>query len=156
MIKITTPGWGQLSLKHLVLDYNGTMAVDGKLLPGVKSLLVKLSGDLNIHVLTADTFGLAGKYLANLPVKLTVMPEKGQDRGKRDFIRKLGAKNCVCIGNGLNDSLMLKEASLGICLIQKEGASTFSLSCADVICLSVNDALELLLKPKRLIATLRK
>ncbi|MEZ4579582.1 MAG: hypothetical protein R2875_16700 [Desulfobacterales bacterium] len=36
------------------MDYNGTLAVDGGLVPGVKEALSELSG-LELHVLTADT-----------------------------------------------------------------------------------------------------
>ena len=42
MISISIPGSGSLNLDHLVLDYNGTLAVDGVLLPGVKETLQSL------------------------------------------------------------------------------------------------------------------
>ncbi|HKJ46485.1 MAG TPA: hypothetical protein VJ991_11715, partial [Balneolales bacterium] len=58
-------------------------------------------------------------------------------------------------GNGRNDRLMLDEAAVGIAVIQKEGASFQSLQAADVICTNIIDALELLVYPKRLTATLR-
>ena len=38
MIKVSIPGFKSLSLKYLVLDYNGTIAIDGALVPGVKKL----------------------------------------------------------------------------------------------------------------------
>ena len=31
MIEISIPGYKHLQLKHLVLDYNGTIALDGRL-----------------------------------------------------------------------------------------------------------------------------
>jgi len=43
MIELTVPGFGALRLEHLVLDYNGTLAVDGKLLPGVRDALGALA-----------------------------------------------------------------------------------------------------------------
>lgn len=33
MISVEVPGLGLLSLKHIVLDFNGTMATDGVLIP---------------------------------------------------------------------------------------------------------------------------
>lgn len=57
MIEITIPGCAPLELDHLVLDYNGTLGCDGDLLPGVRELLVRLGGHLDIHVVTGDTFG---------------------------------------------------------------------------------------------------
>ena len=35
MIEIDIPGYKTLHLEHLVLDYNGTLAVDGVLIDGV-------------------------------------------------------------------------------------------------------------------------
>ena len=35
MIAHKIPGFGALRLEHLVLDYNGTLALDGRLLRGV-------------------------------------------------------------------------------------------------------------------------
>lgn len=155
MIEIPVPGWRRLLLGDLVSDYNGTLAVDGILRPGVAPLLHELAPLLRIHVLTADTFGIAGEQLAGLPVKLTVLPATQQDRAKRQFVETLGAKGVVAIGNGRNDALMLEAAGLGIAVVQEEGAALRTLASAEIACRSVEDALGLLLRPKRLIATLR-
>ncbi len=155
MIRIDIPGFGRLALAHLVADYNGTLAVDGALIPGVAEALAGLSADLRIHVVTADTFGLAAMQLAGLPAELTIIPAESQAEAKRDLVGRLGAGSVVAIGNGRNDRLMLAEAALGIALVQREGAAAESLAAADVVSLSVLDALELLRSPKRLIATLR-
>jgi soluble P-type ATPase len=50
---------------------------------------------------------------------------------------------------------MLKEAILGIAVIQEEGAAVESLVAADIVTRSILDALDLLLRPLRLTATLR-
>ncbi len=156
MIEIEIPGFGKMVLKHLVCDYNGTLACDGIMLPEIAPLVRKLSKIVKIHIVTADTFGIARKFLSELPCHLTVLPQENQDAGKRAFIEKLGTVNTVAVGNGRNDSLMLKEAALGICLIQGEGANVTTLLNADIVCTSAKDAFELLLNPKRLVATLRK
>ncbi len=155
MLEIQIPGFGDLSLKHLVMDFNGTMAVDGLRLEGVKELVEELSQIMEIHVLTADTFGQAVKQLEDLPLSLSIISKKDQDKAKLEYIDKLGATSCVCIGNGRNDALMLKKARIGIALIQKEGASVTALNSADIICRSVTDALKLFTEKGRLIATLR-
>lgn len=62
---------------------------------------------------------------------------------------------CVCIGNGRNDHLMLRPAALAIAVVQQEGAWTDTLASAQVIVREIRDALDLLLYPQRLIATLR-
>ena len=155
MIKISIPGFDDLELRYLVSDYNGTLAVDGKLLPGVGQLLTELSEQLEIHVITADTFGLAVSQLAQLPVKLKITPLESQSKAKLAFIKELGVENVIAFGNGRNDLLMLKAADVGIALLQTEGGSTETLASADVISKDILDALNLLKNPKRLIASLR-
>ena len=155
MINIDIPGFGALQLCHLVLDYNGTLAVDGKLLPGVGSALTLLSSKLEVHVITADTFGIAGSQLAALPINLTILPNEAQAEAKLQCVTQLGADNVVAIGNGRNDRMMLKAAAVGIAVIQAEGGAVETFSSADVATSTILDAFELLLNPKRLTATLR-
>jgi soluble P-type ATPase len=155
MIEINVPGFRNLSLLHVVSDYNGTLAVDGKLLPGVGDALKALSSDIQIHVVTADTFGLAAEEMAGLPIKPTIIPVENQAEAKLDFIFRLGADSVVAIGNGRNDRKMLSAAAIGIVLIQKEGGAAETIASADVVSSSILDALDLLKNPKRLIATLR-
>ena len=155
MLDISIPGHEDLHLEHLVLDYNGTLACAGEMMRGVRELLVTLSGDLEIHVLTADTFGKARSGLRDTPGKLVVLPVESQDEGKREYVRRLGPSGAVCIGNGRNDRLMLQEAALGIAVAQREGAAAETLMAADVVCGHVVSALELLTHPLRLVATLR-
>ena len=156
MLEIDIPGYGELRLRFLVADYNGTLACDGTLLPEVINLLRTLARDLEVHVVTADTFGAAAENVRMLPVKLATLPPEGQDQEKANYIRGLGVQSAVCLGNGRNDLLMLKEAALGICIMEAEGACVQTLQAADIVCRSAPDALRLLLNPKRLIATLRK
>jgi soluble P-type ATPase len=155
MIAVDVPGHRFLELEHLVLDYNGTLAVDGDLLPGVGDLLRELAKDLRIHVITADTFGKAAAGLAGLPVSRVITPHRDQDTAKLDYVVGLGKHAVVAIGNGRNDRRMVEAAALGIAIIQPEGASVETLLKADVACTCILDALELLQFPKRLIATLR-
>ena len=155
MIKIDILGHGELRLRFLVTDYNGTLACDGTLISELIPLIQALSADLEVHVVTADTFGAAAKNLRTLPVKLTILPPDRQDRGKADYLRQLGAQSTVCLGNGRNDMLMLRDAALGICVTEAEGTCVQTLQAADIVCRTAKDALNLLLNPKRLIATLR-
>lgn len=155
MISIDIPGFRDLNLAHLVLDYNGTLALDGKLLPGVADALSDLAAHIGIHVITADTFGLARAQLAGLPITLTVTPRDGQAEAKLQFVSELGADTVAAIGNGRNDRKMLNAAALGIALLQGEGGAAETLAGADVVSTNVLDALGLLGNPKRLVATLR-
>jgi soluble P-type ATPase len=155
MIQVEIPGYRALKLAHLVMDYNGTLAVDGHLENGVGEVLARLAPQIDIHVVTADTFGLAGEQLKDLPVMLSVLPPGDQDAAKRDFVGRLGCAATVAVGNGRNDRLMLAAAELGIAVLLREGAATETMAAADIVCPGIVPALELLLHPLRLTATLR-
>jgi soluble P-type ATPase len=155
MIEVDIPGWGPLKLEHLVLDYNGTLAVDGILYEGVSERLTRLARDLEVHVLTADTFGKVRDGMSGVPCEVTVLSPGAQDQGKLDFVRRLGPGRTCAMGNGRNDRLMLEAAALGIAVILEEGAAAVSLAAADIVCRSIADALDLLRNPLRLTATLR-
>lgn len=155
MIEIAIPGYRKLQFRHMVLDYNGTLAVDGELLPDVKDVLIGLSEELQVHILTADTFGKVRSRVAGIPCEVSILPVESQDTGKLEYVKSLGAGYTVCMGNGRNDRLMLKEAALGIVVILEEGAALETLLAADVVCTGILSALELLTNPLRLTATLR-
>lgn len=155
LLFIQIPGFGELTIEHLVLDFNGTLAVDGVLLPGVKDSLNTLAERMAIHVITADTFGKAADGLSGINCRLTVLEAGLQDQAKVNFVNRLGASLTVSIGNGRNDALMLAASALGIAVILSEGASMVSLNAADIVCTDIVSALELLMHPLRLTATLR-
>lgn len=155
MIDLDIPGLGVYAIKHLVLDYNGTLAQGGNILPGVLDVLGMLVPMVEVHVVTADTFGTAAQQLSGSPVSLTILAEEDQAEAKLDYLRRLGAESAIAIGNGRNDRKMLEAAAIGIITIHKEGASLRALSRADIVTTNILDALELLRYPKRLVATLR-
>lgn len=155
MVSIDIPDFGSLQLEHLVLDYNGTLACDGVLLDGVAERLAALSAHVTVHVVTADTFGKVRKAMAPLPCEVHILPVEDQARGKQTFVAELGARATCCIGNGRNDRLMMKDAALGIAVVQEEGAAADTIAAADVVCRDIGSALDLLVNPLRLVATLR-
>jgi soluble P-type ATPase len=155
VIEINIPGYRKLRLKHIVLDYNGTIACDGELIAGVKENLTALADKLQIHILTADTFGKARSGLEGIECELSILAADAQDIGKLEYVKGLGAEYAVCVGNGRNDQLMLKEAALGIAVILEEGTAVDTLFAADIVCTHIVSALELLRNPLRLTATLR-
>ncbi len=155
MLTIDVPGWKKIELQHLVLDYNGTLALDGEILDGAVQRLQALSDKLKVHVLTADTFGRAEDRLADVKCAFHLIGDGDQARAKADYTQKIGAVNAAAVGNGRNDSLMLEKAALGLALLQEEGAALKAITAADVVCRDINHALDLLLHPLRLKATLR-
>lgn len=155
MLTIDIPNSRPLQLEHLVLDYNGTLAVDGELLHGVRQRLAKLKRFLKIQVITADTHGTVRQKLLTSQLTPQIIGATNQDVAKQEFVAGLGGEKVVAMGNGRNDVLMLEAAALGIGLLQKEGAAAAVLRSADVVCTSIQDALDLLIYPDRLRATLR-
>ena len=155
MIEINIPGFGSLELDHLVLDYNGTMALDGQLIEGVSERLIALARKITIHVLTADTFGRVEENVSDIPCKVHILPVETQDIGKMNYVDRLGAARTVCVGNGRNDAMMLKKAALGIAVVQDEGAAAAAVLSADVVAPDILSAIDLIIRPLRLTATLR-
>jgi soluble P-type ATPase len=155
MLTIEVPAFGEIKLQHLVCDFSGTLSVDGKLIDGVEERLNSLAKDLQIHVLTADTHGGAEEALKGIDCKFQLLDLKYQDFKKEKYVISLGAQHTVAIGNGNNDRMMLKTSRVGIAVCLAEGLAAEAARSADIIAPSIANALDLLLRPKRLIATLR-
>jgi soluble P-type ATPase len=156
MITVHIPGSEEtLEIRHLVLDFNGTLALDGRIKPGVAELLKELSRHLQVHIVTAGTFGGVENEVRDIPCVLKILHGADQTEQKARYVEELGAEATACIGNGRNDRDMLKKSRLGILTIQEEGAATASLLAADIVCGDILSALQLLLQPLRLTATLR-
>ena len=155
MIELNIPGRGLLQLEHLVSDVNGTLAVDGQLPEEMPRILNKIGEALSIHLLTADTHGKQYIIDQQLGLQAVRIPPGNESEHKAAYVRQLGAAHVVAIGQGANDAGMLKEATLGICLLSKEGLATSSLQAADLLVPDIFTALELLENPLRIVASLR-
>ncbi len=154
-MEVTIPGTGTFRIKNLLLDYNGTLAVDGKLISGVHDILNELSATLSIHVITADTFGSAESELKNVKCTFTRLLPDNQSAAKLDYLHSLGREFTASIGNGRNDRFMLEHSALGICVVQGEGVFTETLLASDIIFNDIIQALDIFRNPKRIIATMR-
>ncbi|MCK5794761.1 MAG: hypothetical protein KAH12_08635 [Anaerolineales bacterium] len=155
MIKIAIPGKGELDLKYVVFDVNGTLAVDGQLLPDVPELLDNLKEHLEIHLLTADTHGKQAEIDSILNLKADRIKTGDEARQKEAYVENLGPNNTIAIGQGANDSLMLKSAVIGICTLSAEGSALETLLGSDLVVPDIQSAIKILLNPTRLIASLR-
>ncbi|MBI5439597.1 MAG: HAD family hydrolase [Deltaproteobacteria bacterium] len=157
MLTIDIPGRPSLSLAYVVLDVNGTITVDGAISDEVAERIRELGRNLKVWLLTADTFGTAKELARRLGVEAIVLEPGGREQEqKAEFVRGLGPGGCVAIGNGANDTSMLEAADLGIAVLGREGLCPELLTRADLVVTSPEDALDLLLFPRRLVATLRK
>lgn len=154
-ISVEVPGWRSLELSHLVLDLNGTLALDGALLPGVAQTVEVLTNLLTCHLVTADTFGTAHQLFGPL-VRVARINSGREVEQKQAIVEGLGAERVAALGNGANDAAMLAAAALGIAVLGPEGAAPQALMAADVVTTGPLEALGLLMNPDRLRATLRR
>ena len=150
-VPLELPG-GRVVFTRLVLDFTGTLSLDGELLPGVRERLQELAGDLTVLVLTADTFGKARETLEGLPLELQIIRDGAH---KAEVLATMDPNRAIAIGNGRNDVPMMGVAGLGIAVMGPEGAAGELLAAADVVTGDIRDALDLISNPLRLKATLR-
>lgn len=155
MIEFTIPGRGRMRIKNIVFDVNGTIAIDGKIDEKIKKKLEKLAQKVTVILLTADTYGTIEKEMGKTGIKIQKISSPGEVEEKEDFIKKLGEEQTIAIGNGENDRLMLKRAILGICVVDKEGASSKAVTNSDIVVYGREAVFELTDNPQRIIASLR-
>ncbi len=155
MIEIQVPGLKTYEISQVVVDYNGTIAVDGKIPMELKQKLTKLSKLVPITVLTADTHGTAKEQCEPLGLTVRTFPQAEAAACKQKIVEELGPDNVACLGNGFNDIPMFKTARLSIAVMDVEGMCGALLPHATILCRSSVEAIDLLMNTKRIIADLR-
>jgi len=156
MLRMEIPGRGAYTIECLVLDMNGTISTDGRISGKVRDKINLLAKRLKVYILTADTGGDAEAIVGRTAAELVRLAAGDEAPQKERFVREIGVEKTIAVGNGYNDHLMLKETALGIAVIGKEGAAKETIANADVVVNEMIDALDLILKPLRHQATLRK
>ncbi|GCE17512.1 HAD family hydrolase [Dictyobacter kobayashii] len=151
-IKIDIPQRGVIELQHAVFDVNGTLAVDGAIIPGADERLKKLSEHITIHLVTSGTHGNLAtiQQALGFPIHEILRGDE-----KMRYVQNLGPASVIAFGNGMNDASMLRLAAIGVVVITPEGIAAKTLQGADIVSYGPLQAIDLLLKPNRLIATLR-
>ncbi len=153
-IEIDIPGWGNMEVQNIVIDLDGTLATDGKIAPEVKEKIGALSKLAKIYILTANPQGPADEEISGMKAELIKVSNEDSKQGKFDFLKTLDLEMTAAIGNGSNDQLILKEAALGIAVLGDEGLSASAIKSADIVVKNIQSALDLFLKPRRLITLL--
>ncbi len=156
MIELNVPGRGVIQIDHLVSDVNGTLALDGHLMEGVATALLRLADRVQIHLLTADTHGRQGIIDQQLGMQAVRIAPGDESEAKAQYVRDLGPERVVSLGQGMNDAGMMREAIIGICILSPEGLASETLQSADLVVPDILSALALLEKPMRLVASLRQ
>jgi len=155
VIDLSIPGREPMQLQQLILDMNGTLTKDGVLQEGVAERIEQLKGHLKIYLLTADTFGTGAQVARHLGIRISVVSSANGVQDKSDFAASLVPAGIIAVGNGYNDKEMFAQADLSIAVIGPEGCCVKALLNADIVVNHINDALDLLLNPLRIIADLR-
>ncbi|MCX5799451.1 MAG: HAD family hydrolase [Proteobacteria bacterium] len=155
MISVSIPGWGDIDIEYLVVDYNGTCALGGKLKEGVKEIMERISRYIKVFIITADTYDNIDSEGNTIGFSIIKVGKEGSGKEKARIIRELGPEKVVAIGNGANDAMMLREAALGIGVIGEEGCANALIKEADLMVKSIIDAFNIILHPERIVATLR-
>jgi soluble P-type ATPase len=132
-IEIHIAGWGNMEIENIALDLK----------------------TVKVYVLTADTQGTASEEISDMEAELLKVSEEDSAEVKLRVLKSFAPEKTVVIGNGNNDHLTLREIALGIAVLGDEGMSVSTMKHADILVKNISDAIDLFLKPKRLIATLR-
>ncbi len=149
------PGRDKIEIRNIVFDYNGTIAINGKLIEGVEELINKIAEEVCIYILTADTYGTVEEQCKCINGKVLRFPTENAGQSKKEIVRNLGASNTICLGNGFNDIPMFEEAVISIAIMESEGVSGKLLAKADIVSRSIIEALGILLNKDMIKATLR-
>jgi len=148
------PGQGELEIKTIILDLNGTLSVAGTVPEGVKERLgtIKELG-FQIVFFTGNTRNDADSLAADLGIAWK-LAKSAED--KKQLALEMEPETCASIGNGLIDAELMKAVKLRIVTLQAEGIHVQTLLNSDIVIPTINDALDLFIDEQRLIATLRK
>ncbi|SCG81838.1 hypothetical protein DW1_0217 [Proteiniborus sp. DW1] len=155
MLIYNIPGRDRIEIENVVFDYNGTVAVDGKLIDDARELILKLKEYVNIYILTADTYGTVESQCKELGVKVATFPKEMASLSKKEIVEGLGPEKTICVGNGFNDIEMFKICKISVAVMENEGCSGKLLSYSDIVTKSIKDAIEIILSENRMKATLR-
>ena len=156
MVSIDIPGKWKMNIENLVLDFNGTIAYDGNIKNGIREKIQRVHEmGINIYILTADTYHQAAEQCKDMPVTLEIFDVDNAALSKREIVNNIDSKLTMTIGNGNNDVEMFEESILSVAVIGDEGCAVKAIFAADIITNNIDDAIDLLLNPHRIKATLR-
>ncbi len=155
MIEFQVPGMGKVEIKNVVFDLNGTLSMNGTISQDVEKKIRQLSQRVNVFILSSDTRGNLKELAEKLGVNYRRVSSSPESAAKEKFVEELGSENTIAVGNGKNDELMLKKAKLGIAVVGEEGACSSAILNADIIVINPLHALELIMDPQKIVATLR-
>ena len=146
-------GVGTITLKTVVFDLNGTLAVYGEIKQSTKELLVELKNHgFEIFILTSDQRGVAMETVREIEVNCVIARTSKE---KQKFMKSLDRETTVTVGNGRVDIGMFQMSRIRIATLQAEGIHTGIISFVDMIVPSVDDAIKLLIDKDAFVSTMK-
>jgi len=153
-MKYTIPGAGNLEIKTIILDLNGTLSVGGVIPEGVKERIDELKArDFQVVFFTGNTRNDADDLAATLGIDWQLAKSASE---KKAAALLLDPESCASIGNGLIDLELMQTVRLRVVTLQAEGVHVQTLLNSDIVVPTILDALDLFIDEQRLIVTLRK
>ncbi len=152
-MKYNVTGVGEIEIKTIVLDLNGTLAVRGEIPTGVKERLNKLRElGFEIVLFTGNQRGNAQEICDGLGITFQVAKSAAE---KESLFLKLDPETTAAIGNARIDNGKFKHAKVSVATLQGEGIHTGILGLVDVIVPSINDALDFFIDADVFAGTMR-
>jgi soluble P-type ATPase len=152
-MKYNPVGVGEINLDTIILDLNGTLAVDGKLVEGVIGRINKLKElGFKLYLFTGDQRGTASQQAAELGIEIMFAKTTAE---KAECSKRCNFETTVAIGNARIDIGTFENSKIKIATLQKEGIHAAIINHVDIIIPSINDALDLLINPDSFNATMR-
>lgn len=147
------PGYGELEIRTIILDLNGTLSVGGAIPDGVGERIEQLrTKGFSIVLFTGNTRNDADQLCSELGIEWK-LAKSAED--KASLAQAMDPDHCATIGNGRIDYELFKTVALGVVTLQSEGVYMKTLLEADIMVPNIVDALDLFLDEQRLIATMR-
>ena len=156
MIVIQRPGQEPLEIEFIAVNFEGTLATDQRVHPKAKDKINLLSKRAKVFIFTAGEKARVSEVLRNVKAEVIYLKEGEASRGKLDLLEQRGPHRTVAIGSGMGDVEMIEHSALGIGVMSREGTQAEAIAKADLVFMTILDALDFLLKPLRQRATLGK
>ncbi len=153
-MKYQVPEVGEIEIKTIVLDLNGTLSVNGEIPEGLNERLAKLKTlDISVVLFTGDQRGTAADLCKEYGIDF-IRTKSGVE--KEEAMKKYDPETTAAIGNARIDIGTFKHAKVSVATLQSEGIHAEILKYVDVIVPSIKDALDFFIDTDTFCATMRK
>ncbi len=152
-MKYNISGVGEMEINTIVMDLNGTLAIRGEVVKGVKEKLSELKGKgFKLILVSSDQRGNAKEISKELEIEFYAAKTLEE---KAKFMQNLNTENVAAIGNARVDIGLFSNAKLSIATLQAEGIHAGIIKHVDIIVPSIIDALNLLLDKDTISSTMK-